>query len=180
MIDLQCSECEQKVENNTLTEAKLKFPGENDGQSVKNDIVDNHYDRVGVEKCLDVDAGTRGTWIPEMCDRYALKDHDENTADTKGKGNKLHDPDRPVMPTLICRVAVEEEESKLDKHVAGEIEGEDGDVQLSSCISFDFFIFRRGREDVTHTHTHLVEADEFCRTNLPVMASKAVPRCNTL
>lgn len=115
----------------------MKFPCEDDGQNIENNVVYDHDDRVGVEEGLDVDTSSRGILVPEMCDWNALEDDDQDAADTKGKSNELHKPDCPVMPTLICCVAVEEEKSELDEHVASQVKDEDGNVELMSLISTD-------------------------------------------
>jgi hypothetical protein len=130
-VNLQCTQCEKEIENNSLREAKLKFPCEDDGQDIKNDVVHDHDDRVRVEEGLDVDTSSGGVFVPEVCDWHALEDHDQNAADAKGESNEFHEPDYPVMPTLICCVAIEEEKSELDEHIAGQVKDEDRDVQLT-------------------------------------------------
>lgn len=137
MANSQCTQCEQKVENESLGKAKLKLPCEDDGQHVKNDIVHDHDDRVGVEEGLDVDTSSGSVRVPEVCNRDTLEDDDQDAADTESKGNELHEPDDPVVPALVCCVAVEEEQSELDEHIAGQVEDEDRDIQLMPDISMD-------------------------------------------
>lgn len=160
-----------------MSETELQLPSKDDGQNVENDVVDDHDDRVGIKECFDVDASSRSILVPEMCDRYTLEDDDENAADTKAECNKLHEPDDPVVPTLVRCVTVEEEERKLDEHVAGEVEAEDGDVQLMTPNQSHS---HQGRKGQLKTHTHLVKLDLICRTCFPVMAAKAILRRDTL
>lgn len=108
-----------------MGKAKLKLPGEDDRQHVENDVVDNHDYRVGIEESLDVDASSGDIFVPEMCDWDALEDDDQDAADAKGKSNELHEPDSPVMPAFVCRMAVEEEKSEFYEHVAGQVEDKD-------------------------------------------------------
>ena len=63
-----------------------------------------------------------------MRNRNTLEDDDQDAANAESKSDKLHEPDDPVMPALVCCVAVEEEQSKLDEHVAGQVEDEYRDV----------------------------------------------------
>jgi hypothetical protein len=92
-----------------LGEAKLKLPCKDDRQDVKDDIVHDHNDRIRVEEGFDVDASSRSVGIPKVSDRNALEDDDQDAADAKSKSDELHEPDNPVMPTLICCMAIEEE-----------------------------------------------------------------------
>jgi hypothetical protein len=115
----------------------LKLPCKDDGQDVKDDIVHDHDDRIRIEEGFDVDASSRSVRIPKVSNRNALEDDDQNAADAKSKSDELHEPDDPVMPALICCVAVEKEQSKLDEHIAGQVENEDGDVQLRIHVSKD-------------------------------------------
>lgn len=108
-----------------MGKAELKFPCEDDGQNIENDVVHDHDDRVRVEEGLDVDTSSGGIWVPKMCDWDALEDDDQDAADAKSKSNEFHEPDGPVMPTLVCCVAIEEEKSELDEHVAGQVKDED-------------------------------------------------------
>ena len=87
----------------------MKLPCKDDGQDVKNDVVHDHDDRVGVEESLDVDTSSRNALVPEVCNRDALENDDEDATDTESESDELHEPDDPVMPTLVCCVAVEEE-----------------------------------------------------------------------
>jgi hypothetical protein len=115
----------------------LKLPCKDDRQHVKDDVVYDHDDRVGVEEGFDVDAGSRSIRVPKVSNRNALEDDDQDAADAESKSDELHEPDDPVMPALICCVAVEEEQSKLDEHIAGQVEDENGDVQLTLHVSTD-------------------------------------------
>lgn len=74
-----------------------------------------------------------------MGDRDTLEDDDKDAADAKAEGDKFHEPDGPVMPAFICCVTVEKEKRKLDEHIAGEIEAEDGNIQLKfASVSASF------------------------------------------
>jgi hypothetical protein len=65
MVNSQCTQCKQKVENESLGKAKLKLPREDDGQHVKNNVVHDH-----------VDTSSGSVRVPEVCNRNTLKDDD--------------------------------------------------------------------------------------------------------
>jgi len=57
-----------------------------------------------------------------------LEKDDDHTAGSKAECNTDHCPDGPPVAALICSAKVEDEETKLDKHVASIVNGEDGRV----------------------------------------------------